>query len=88
MELNTWQQCNCNKGSHLFEIDYFFTNDKIAGTAPPPAEVWMVFFIKGSEDQKHCIAKSLSILRQAKEVIDIIARREALAFIDGCILRA
>ena len=84
MELNTWQQCNCNRGSHRFEIDYFLTKDKIAGTAPSPPEVWLVFFINGSKDQKHCIAKSLSILRQAKEVIDIIARREAIAVMESC----
>lgn len=82
MELNTLKQCHFKSGSQQFEIDYFLTRDSIGSDPPLPEEVRLVLSIRGSQDQKHYIAKSVSIMRQPKEVIEIIVRREALALID------
>ena len=73
------QECNFNKGCQRYVVEYFLTLDRIGDTVPPHGEVWLVLSIRESEHQKHYVLKSLSILRQPKEVIDIIVRREALA---------
>lgn len=80
MELNTLKQCHFNNGSQRFDIDYFLTKDSIGGDPLLPQEVRLVLSIRGN--QKRYIAKSISIMRQPKEVIEIIVRREALALID------
>lgn len=80
MELNTPKQCHFDNGSHSFEIDYFLTRDNIGGDSPLPEQVRLVLSVQGS--QKHYITKSVSIMKQPEEVIEIIVRREALAFLD------
>lgn len=88
MELNSVYEFYFDKGSQQYEVNYFFTVDKIKNTAPLPGEIWLVITVRTEENQNLYVPKSLSILRQPKEIVEIIVRREALVLLEDstCLL--
>jgi hypothetical protein len=84
MELNTLQQYSFKKGAVVYEVEYFLTTDEITAQRCGEGNLWLVVAIAGEDKNRFCLSKSVRMARQPKEIIEIIVRRETLAYLYDC----
>ncbi|MGZ3838179.1 MAG: hypothetical protein ACXVMS_05865 [Flavisolibacter sp.] len=83
MELNTLQHCRFQYGNLEFLVEYFLTADLIEEDLVAPGLVALVVSWGKEENQKHCVTKSVALLRQPKDIIEIIVQREVLHLVQS-----
>jgi hypothetical protein len=84
MELNTLYQYSFKKGAVVYDLEYFLTTDEITTQSCGEGNLWLVVSIEGADKHRFCLSKSSRIAKQPKEIIEIIIRRETLAYLHDC----
>jgi len=77
MQLNTVYELRFEKGQ-VYQVNYYLTTDVLTDETLAADSLWLVISIDGNEDETFYLSKPASILKQPKEVIEIIVQRETI----------
>lgn len=81
MKLNTLYHCCFKKGADVYQVEYFLTTGAIDNETTSKGCLWLVISVEGEENIKFHLSKSLAILKQPKEIIEVVVQRETGHFL-------
>ena len=83
MQVNTLYPYAFHKEGELYTTEYFMTTDSIDNQLPAKGSVWIVVAVEGEERHVFHLPKPSGILKQPREIIEIIIQREVMRFLQG-----
>ena len=83
MQLNTLCQFSFHKDGEFYSTEYFVTTDSMDNQTLPKGSVWIVVAVEGEERQIFHQSKPSGILKQPREIIEIIIQREVVRFMQS-----
>ena len=81
MKLNTLYHCCFKKGADVYQVEYSLTTGAIDNETTSKGHLWLVISVEGEENIKFHLSKSLTILKQPKEIVEVIVQRERWQFL-------
>lgn len=81
VKLNTLYHCCFKNGADVYQVEYSLTTGAIGNETTSEGHLWLVVSVEGEENIKFHLSKSRTILKQPKEIIEVIVQREAGRFL-------
>lgn len=81
MEVETIHQYCFKRGSETCSVEFFLSTKAMGHQINEPGKIWLFISVKGNEEHKFCLPKSIDILRQPKEIVRVIVKRETLHYL-------